>query len=578
LTSEVLKPPRITLGILFIATAILILIRLPSALTPSGADDWDSISHQMAMGKIWLQHGHVDYIPFMHQSNIPATTNMLYMVADSLGGQYAAKTIAFFLAIFATMAIGGLASMRYGKKAGWWAALAFVATPVVLWEVGTAYVDVAHGAYTGLAILFAAMALEGERPREPETEEGLAGASPSNYWTLCGLCLGFSMGTKYTGIQTAIAILLLVIGSAFLFRKSQIANRKSIALAALLAIVIASPWYIRNYVNTGNPVYPFFYSVFGGRNWSQENADHYADEQRTFGIGQKISQDGNYEGKDPLALPGSVTALALQPDKQINLGTPWGAIGPLFVLGLLWWPFSRRVRRFEGTIIVTVLISLVAWFFLSQQSRYIIGLVVPAAFLLGGAAVRSRLGKLAAFAILAQTLYTLWLFALSPISNVQEQVALLAGGNADEYLTRHLPFWEATKELNRIGKAEPVKVALYDEVRGYYLDVDYWWANPGHSRIIEYEKLQNSEDLVTELKRTGTTHVYMNFAFLGDQGWELRHAFFPEYFSQPLGMEGVQDFRRLLVEAWKRGDLELIDSFGAQGAAPPQAVLLQVKR
>ncbi|MDQ2986964.1 MAG: hypothetical protein M3R13_09650, partial [Armatimonadota bacterium] len=98
------------------------------------------------MAKIWIEHGRVDYLPFMHQSNIPATANMLYLLVLPFGGQFAAKVLTMFVGVFAAMAIGGITEHRYGKDSGWWAALAIFSVPVVLWEIGTAYVDVFHGA------------------------------------------------------------------------------------------------------------------------------------------------------------------------------------------------------------------------------------------------------------------------------------------------------------------------------------------------------------------------------------------------------------------------------------------------
>lgn len=41
-------------------------------------------------------------------------------------------------------------------------------------------------------------------------------------------------------------------------------------LPALLALAIASPWYIRNVIVTGNPVYAFFYNIFPSKNVNPE--------------------------------------------------------------------------------------------------------------------------------------------------------------------------------------------------------------------------------------------------------------------------------------------------------------------
>ena len=363
--------------VLLASIVLLLLLRLPAALSPSLGGDWDSISHQLAMAKIWLQHGKVDYIDFMHQSNVPATANMLYMLVLPAGGQFAAKVLAMFFGIFAAIALGGIAEQRYGKNAGWWAALSVVAAPVVLWEIGTAYVDVFHGACFGISAILAALWLESRENK--------------SLLLISAFFMAIALATKYTAMQSgaALGIALAIIGG--------LPGLKGALLVGCVAILLASPWYIRNVVHTGNPVYPFFYSVFGGRNWSEANAAPYAAEQQSFGIGQMVV-DGEYKGKNPVALPGSMTALALRPDTQINQGSPFGAVGPVLLLGLLWWPFSglKGKGAFEKTLVLTALITLVTWFFLTQQSRYIISLIMMAAPLVGGAIAALPLGRLVA--------------------------------------------------------------------------------------------------------------------------------------------------------------------------------------
>ena len=51
------------------------------------------------------------------------------------------------------------------------------------------------------------------------------------------------------------------------------------------------------------------------------------------------------------------------------------------------------------------------------------------------------------------------------------------------------------------------KIALYSEPRGFYLDREYVWADPGHSRLIEYEKVYSGDDLLAQFSRLGITHV-----------------------------------------------------------------------
>ena len=54
------------------------------------------------------------------------------------------------------------------------------------------------------------------------------------------------------------------------------------------------------------------------------------------------------------------------------------------------------------------------------------------------------------------------------------------------------------------------RVALYDEVFGFYIDRDYFWANPGHSMLIPYETLETGDEYADAMLDRGFTHVYIN--------------------------------------------------------------------
>ena len=54
------------------------------------------------------------------------------------------------------------------------------------------------------------------------------------------------------------------------------------------------------------------------------------------------------------------------------------------------------------------------------------------------------------------------------------------------------------------------KLALYDEVFGYFLDVPYMWANPPHSLVIPYDTLNDGKSYAEALKQLGFTHIYIS--------------------------------------------------------------------
>src|SRR5262249_4474254 len=137
--------------------AIAMLFAVVGVLAPSDSIDWDSLAYHMAVPKIWLAGGKIEFISYIHHSNFPFTVDNLYIWGLTWGGESGAKAFALAFALLGTVSIFGLARQQYGDKAGWWAALAFGTTPMVVWLSGTAYIDVANGLYGGLGIAMAAL-------------------------------------------------------------------------------------------------------------------------------------------------------------------------------------------------------------------------------------------------------------------------------------------------------------------------------------------------------------------------------------------------------------------------------------
>jgi hypothetical protein len=275
-------------------------------------------------------------------------------------------------------------------------------------------------------------------------------------------------------------------------------------------------------VNTGNPVYPFFYSVFKGKNWDAFSDKIYQHQQQTFGAGRPFAQPGQDYPAQPLELSrvgAAVLGLAYQPGRYTDPqpteggGFPFQSLGAIPLAGLLLWMFSGKVRRFEGSIIAAILISLCMWFALSEQSRYIVGLFFPACVLVGGAATLLRIGPLLAGASVLQLLATVMVYTRypDPESRFSAKLKVVLGGQTpEEYQSRYIGFYDAAQELNKtVGQG---RVALFDEVFGYLLDVPYFWANPGHSTEIGYEQLQTADQFVEALQKLGITHVYINLS------------------------------------------------------------------
>lgn len=531
--------------------ALLTLIPLAAVLAPSGSDDWDSLAYHLAVPKLWLREGQIGYVPALHHSNFPFTVDNLFIWGQAWGGQHGAKAFMLATLILGLFAVFGLCRRWYGKAGGWWGAVGLAGMPVVLWESGTAYIDVAHGLYAALACAYAAEAVVDPQRRER--------------WLLGGLLLGLTLGSKFTGLQVALALgLVVLVGGAA--RKQWAPVAKGVGLAALVTLIVGGAWYARNTIQTGNPVYPFLYSVLGGREWDEWRAAIYRNEQQTFGVGRTET------GRDPSAIGHAVLGLAYQPGRFVNpgqeqgQGMPTGALGFAVLLGGALAAASGRFRGRDALLLAMVGVGFLLWFFLSQQSRYLTILAIPLAVLSAGAVVRLKLGPLVAGAIALQSIYTGWL-----LKTVQTDAQLLVVSGrlrAEEYQRARIGFWPGAQAINALPA--DAKVALYDEVFGYLLDRRYMWANPGHSTLIPYERMASGADLASSLAELGFTHAYVNLQFqseeflttwLGAMGLQPGEPFLGEQREAMMADLNLK-WKVLVAEAAREGRLRLVEAPG----------------
>jgi hypothetical protein len=426
-----------------------------------------------------------------------------------------------------------------------------------MWLSGTAYIDVANGAFAGLGLALAVLSLV-------EEDEHQA--------ILAGILLGFAAGSKYTGLQT------IAVAGIVLIALSRGKALKSAVLVVGLAVAVAAPWYVRNVVNTGNPVYPFFYGALGGKNWSRYNSEIYSHEQQTFGAARAMAEPGkDYVSNpiEPARFGHAVLGLAYQPGRYINpgqtqgQGLPLGALGATSLLAGLLWLSSGKTRRFEYGILGAVGLSFALWFFLSEQSRYIIALIFPLTVLLGGAIVRLALGRVLAAAQVVQSL--LGLYVLNTLL-VSDQIPVVTGKiSPEDFQSQRIGFYRAAQRLNQIVPATG-KVALYDEVFGFLLDVPYFWANPGHTTELGYDAMTSGDDLIASFGRLGITHVCLSLSSTAKEdrpsleaGLGLNgpaSAFTPEIRAKLMADPGSK-WRALLVDAAQRGKLRFLEGAGA---------------
>src|SRR5207245_1176180 len=146
-----------------------------------------------------------------------------------------------------------------------------------------------------------------------------------------------------------------------------------------LGILLASPWYIRNWIMTGSPIFPFFPTVWPGDapGWDVGRARLYEALLTIYGRASTAS--------DYLLSPCYVS-IAAQPELPRDYD---GVLGVTFLLGapVVAWAFRRRLLDVELRLAALVSVAMfVLWLLGSQVLRYLLLAMPPLAVVIAAAA------------------------------------------------------------------------------------------------------------------------------------------------------------------------------------------------
>ncbi|MCE5322091.1 glycosyltransferase family 39 protein [bacterium] len=471
-----------------ILLAIIAIAVLIPALAPPSMSDWDSLAYHLSVPKLFLNHGGMYYISFMSHSNFPMLMETIYTLPLQFDNPAAAKMVTYLTAVLLVASVMLLTRKHFSSKAAPLAAIAFAGMPIVMWLATTAYIDIAMALYTVLAVHLLLNYLD-----QPERHYIIGSA----------VAAGFAASTKMTGLVIIPLILAWLLIDRFCSQGRKIEWKNGLAFV-VAALIVCSPWYIKSVIYTGSPVYPFFYSVFGGRNWTAELAHNYSTQQSLFGMGHGLAAF--------LMLPYN---LAFHSEKFYD--TAGLFVGPIFLVGLPVLLLAKyRSRKLVG-LTLFFLAFLITWFALTQQSRYLVPGFAVLAVLIAALAYSDGRFHISYYALWSVFLLTAVFGILTLCSAITNTAPVVfCRESRDEYLSRTLDIYPADQWINENLPAD-AKIALFGDTRGFYLDRAYVWADPGHNA--EFTRyFASPKKLVRYLKSRGVTHVLINYSFYPQWG------------------------------------------------------------
>ena len=333
-------------GVTIAATSVGLLLWALFLQTLWPAVSWDANVYHLTVPRLWAEHGGFRPIPFNVYSNWPLNTELLFLVAMLLRDYLLAKLVHFLLGVLALAAVYWIVRRNAGPLYGWFAAALLLCNQVVLAEIRVAYVDLAFAFFFFTAFLALHTALQQDR------------LSP-RFLVVVGLLSGVLAGVKLTAV---VAVLCLAAVLTLEWRRGNQARSglfRSLIVLVLPSLVVLLAWFVKSWILTGNPVYPFLYGVFGGPNWSEELGKMLRDWQQSIGMGRGFV--------DYLLLPIRVVLMGGRGYDRFD-----GQIHPLW---LVWVPLSVWMVRKSDLVRQCLWIAglyFIAWSLTSQQMRFLI--------------------------------------------------------------------------------------------------------------------------------------------------------------------------------------------------------------
>ena len=529
--------------------AVLVLLAaglfcLCACFQPPAGHEWDVLAYHLADPKVFLAQQRITVLPTEHHSNFPFLMEMLYCVGLLYDGYPLANLLHFTMGVLTLVAVFGFCRRVLPAQVGWIAVLLLATTPLYLWECCVAYIDVGLGLYVTLAAFAGTMLIEAARAAPSgETEHGAADRRRRlrEWAVLAGTAAGFALGIKYLAlIPFAMLPLLLA------YRRVPL---RQICNVIGIAVLIGSPWYVKNVALTHNPVYPFLFKLFPqSTNWSTDRAAAYQSEQSGFGFSHALTPAvdaaGTRVGPEVTAanLLQSPWRLITIPYRFTNGGdfTFMALLGGLFAAGIFPLVYLRKIPRPIVDLLLLLGSQLLAWFFVAQLLRYLVSLLPMAAVIAAyGLTVVSSIDRtqavrsarnlrlfptLATLILSGQVMLMAWaVFILPTSSKVSAETGLMPTAlslgdvlknvsepdSRSDYLTRRLDVYAAMDWINR-NTPPSAGVVLYDEPRGFYLDRPYLWGNREHSAYIPYDQMKDGIELTAWLRQHGYRYVLIN--------------------------------------------------------------------
>jgi hypothetical protein len=463
------------------------LLHLFQAFAPP--TEADTLAYHFALPKLFVQAQRIVYLPDF-TSNQPLGQHMLYLAAMTAdggsGGARVAASVTFVQGLILALAILVFSRRHLTFEVGLIAALIFYLLPAFTYSAASGLVEVGLTLYTFLAVWSAFNWTERDDSRQ---------------LLLAGCFVGFAVSTKYYGAFSVVALGVALIVFSLARRKPVDAVLRGLLLFGLTATLVGSAWYVRNFINTGNPIYPALFGLLGGRDWSPQLDANLA------AFTNATKRPAGNSLADFLKVPWSIT----MDDAKFILRTGFGPIFLALAPGVvLLRNLSAPRRRALAFFLAFAGVFAPLWFLIAlQRTKHLLPIMPGLSLVIAEISWRMksdsdrllRIGGVLALAVaLAYGLGGNILF------NTQFVPVTLGMQSEQAYLESQLWNYKDVEWINENLTSEH-RLLHFNRTVNFYLDVPYFYGSMWIQGRLDWHSLRTTDEVREVVDELGITHI-----------------------------------------------------------------------
>lgn len=495
---------------IIILTSFIMIILIMASVPPVSRD---ALTHHLAVPKLFLTHGFMYENPSMSFLYYPMNIDLLYMIPLYFNNDIIPKYLHFLLGLLTAWFIYRYLREYAGRLYGFIGAMLFLSIPVIIKLSVTVYVDLGLVLFSWLSLYFVI--------------KWKAHQFQARYLVYAAVSCGLALGTKYNGLLLLfimagmIPLMYSIEKNAMIQANHLQRNRNSLQgvfyglLFMGVALIIFSPWMVRNYVLMHNPVYPLYDSWFNASPGEEANMD----------LSKGYSSRLNHFQKRRYVYHESLLQSILMPIRIFFQGQDDnpkyfdGKLNPfLFILPFFAFFIRRRKNDPEHShriifVSFVMLYLLIALFTTDMRIRYIAPIIPPLVILtvLGFKRLMEApqnpvpLKKILAISMIGGAFIFNGKYLIEQFQYINPLDYITGKINREEYITQYRPDYAVIQYANQVLPNDAKVLCLLIGNRTYYLDREYHFCDDFFQRnkLGKYEE----SDIIKRLSRYGTTHV-----------------------------------------------------------------------